>query len=116
MPEQNYSGNPIINAPKSAAILNRFRADRSAAWSYVTLRSLLEKSLQEPSMLRQKPPPLPKAAPSKRPTPPPAAPFFLRTKLLPPRPAPEILGRPRLLERLSANLTLPVTLVTANAG
>ena len=45
-----------------------------------------------------------------------AAPFFLRTKLLPPRPAPEILGRPRLLERLTANLTLPVTLVTANAG
>ena len=45
-----------------------------------------------------------------------ATPFFLRTKLLPPRPAPEILGRPRLLERLSANLTLPVTLVTANAG
>ncbi|MGZ8842557.1 MAG: AAA family ATPase, partial [Pyrinomonadaceae bacterium] len=42
--------------------------------------------------------------------------FFLRTKLLPPRPAPEILARPRLLERLQANLTLPVTLVTANAG
>jgi ATP/maltotriose-dependent transcriptional regulator MalT/DNA-binding SARP family transcriptional activator len=45
-----------------------------------------------------------------------ATPFFLRTKLLPPRPALEILGRPRLLERLKANLTLPVTLVTANAG
>jgi LuxR family transcriptional regulator, maltose regulon positive regulatory protein len=44
------------------------------------------------------------------------APFFLRTKLLPPRPAPEILARPRLIERLQANLTLPVTLVTANAG
>src|SRR5437868_12386114 len=42
--------------------------------------------------------------------------FFLRTKLLPPRPAPEILARPRLIERLQANLTLPVTLVTANAG
>jgi len=42
--------------------------------------------------------------------------FFLRTKLLPPRPAPEILARPRLLERLQANLTLPLTLVTANAG
>ena len=42
--------------------------------------------------------------------------FFLRTKLLPPRPAPEMLSRARLIERLSANLGLPVTLVTANAG
>jgi LuxR family maltose regulon positive regulatory protein len=42
--------------------------------------------------------------------------FFLRTKLLPPRPAPEILARPRLIEHLQANLALPVTLVTANAG
>ncbi|MGI8732176.1 MAG: BTAD domain-containing putative transcriptional regulator [Pyrinomonadaceae bacterium] len=42
--------------------------------------------------------------------------FFLRTKLLPPRPAPELLQRPRLTERLLANLAHPVTLVTANAG
>src|SRR5438132_1221915 len=42
--------------------------------------------------------------------------FFLRTKLLPPRPAPEILARPRLIERLQTNLALPVTLITANAG
>lgn len=42
--------------------------------------------------------------------------FFLRTKLLPPRPAPELLSRPRLSERLLANLAHPVTLVTANAG
>ncbi|MBC7909220.1 MAG: AAA family ATPase, partial [Pyrinomonadaceae bacterium] len=42
--------------------------------------------------------------------------FFLRTKLLPPRPAPELLTRPRLTERLLANLAHPVTLVTANAG
>jgi len=46
----------------------------------------------------------------------PSGAFFLRTKLLPPRPAPEILARPRLTERLHANLALPVTLVTANAG
>ena len=46
----------------------------------------------------------------------PSGAFFLRTKLLPPRPAPEILARPRLIERLHANLALPVTLVTANAG
>ncbi len=42
--------------------------------------------------------------------------FFLRTKLLPPRPAPELLSRNRLTERLLANLANPVTLVTANAG
>lgn len=42
--------------------------------------------------------------------------FFLRTKLLPPRPTPELLSRPRLTERLLANLAHPVTLVTANAG
>jgi LuxR family maltose regulon positive regulatory protein len=42
--------------------------------------------------------------------------FFLRTKLLPPRPAPALLPRPRLAERLLANLKRPVTLVTANAG
>lgn len=42
--------------------------------------------------------------------------FFLRTKLLPPRPAPELLSRRRLTERLLANLAHPVTLVTANAG
>src|ERR1700704_4918793 len=42
--------------------------------------------------------------------------FFLRTKLLPPRPAPELLSRPRLIDRLLANLSYPLTLVTANAG
>jgi LuxR family maltose regulon positive regulatory protein len=42
--------------------------------------------------------------------------FFLRTKLLPPRPAPELLPRPRLTDRLLANLGYPLTLVTANAG
>ena len=38
------------------------------------------------------------------------------TKLLPPRPTPELLSRPRLTERLLANLSHPLTLVTANAG
>ncbi|HEY0174512.1 MAG TPA: BTAD domain-containing putative transcriptional regulator [Pyrinomonadaceae bacterium] len=46
----------------------------------------------------------------KRPT------FFLRTKLLPPRPASVLLSRPRLTERLQANLSHPVTLVAAPAG
>src|SRR5262245_43861310 len=42
--------------------------------------------------------------------------FFMRTKLAPPRPAPALLPRPRLMERLAANLSRTVTLVTANAG
>jgi LuxR family maltose regulon positive regulatory protein len=42
--------------------------------------------------------------------------LFLRTKLLPPRPAPEILFRPRLAALLEANLARPVTVVAANAG
>ncbi len=42
--------------------------------------------------------------------------FFLRTKLLPPRRVPEILARPRLTDKLQANLNSPVTLVTADAG
>lgn len=42
--------------------------------------------------------------------------FFLRTKLLPPRPTPELLSRPRLTTRLENNLANPITLVTANAG
>src|SRR5262245_24156387 len=46
----------------------------------------------------------------------PAGPFFLRTKLLPPRPAPGILSRARLIARLQANIERAVTLVTANAG
>ncbi|HLM56482.1 MAG TPA: BTAD domain-containing putative transcriptional regulator [Pyrinomonadaceae bacterium] len=49
--------------------------------------------------------------------PPPRTPtFILRTKLLPPRPAPSLLPRPRLTERLEHNLQNAVTLVTAPAG
>ena len=33
--------------------------------------------------------------------------FFLRTKLIPPRPAPELLSRPRLTNRLLSNLNSP---------
>jgi LuxR family maltose regulon positive regulatory protein len=42
--------------------------------------------------------------------------FFLRTKLLPPRAGSELLARPRLIERLDANTSNPVTLVAADAG
>jgi LuxR family maltose regulon positive regulatory protein len=60
------------------------------------------------------PQPAPTAPPAKGPLA--QTTFFLRTKLLPPRPAPALLSRPRLTERLLANLPHPVTLVTANAG
>lgn len=42
--------------------------------------------------------------------------FFLRTKLLPPRPVSELLTRPRLIEKLQANLNSPMTMVAADAG
>ena len=42
--------------------------------------------------------------------------FFLRTKLLPPRAASEILKRPRLTERLRSHEDAPVTLIAADAG
>ncbi|MCA1623508.1 MAG: tetratricopeptide repeat protein [Acidobacteria bacterium] len=42
--------------------------------------------------------------------------FFLRTKLLPPRPVSELLTRPRLTEKLQANLNAPITMVAADAG
>lgn len=42
--------------------------------------------------------------------------FFLRTKLLPPRAVSDQLSRPRLVERLKANLDLPVSMVAADAG
>src|SRR5437868_12442384 len=58
----------------------------------------------------QPPPPMPQAEATATPS------FFLRTKLLPPRPAPALLPRPRLIERLVANLVHPITLVAANAG
>ncbi|MBV9216041.1 MAG: tetratricopeptide repeat protein [Acidobacteria bacterium] len=42
--------------------------------------------------------------------------FFLRTKLLVPRAVSDQLPRPRLVERLEANLNSPITIVAADAG
>ena len=42
--------------------------------------------------------------------------FFLRTKLLPPRAGTELLERPRLIERLQANLPNTLTMIAADAG
>src|SRR5262245_26237755 len=90
--------------------------DRTVPLSYVTLRRPLAEALGEPAMARQKRSTRADSSPVTAAHLAATTTFFLRTKLLPPRPAPEILVRPRLLDRLSGNLTLPVTLVTANAG
>jgi ATP/maltotriose-dependent transcriptional regulator MalT/DNA-binding SARP family transcriptional activator len=42
--------------------------------------------------------------------------LYIRTKLLPPLPGPQLLERPRLIERLVSNLSHPLTLVTADCG
>jgi len=42
--------------------------------------------------------------------------FFLRTKLLAPRAVSGLLDRPRLTEKLQANLNAPITMVAADAG
>jgi LuxR family transcriptional regulator, maltose regulon positive regulatory protein len=113
MPETIHPPLDISDAGPGVSIPNYFSTNRSSAFSYATLRRIPDESLFA-SMSKQKP-----RAKDDEATPAglslPSA-FYLRTKLLPPRPAPEILARPRLIEKLQANLTLPVTLVTANAG
>lgn len=42
--------------------------------------------------------------------------LFLRTKLLPPRSVPDLLERPRLVEKLRNNIDAPITMVAADAG
>src|SRR5690349_2101395 len=42
--------------------------------------------------------------------------LFLKTKLMPPRAVSDLLARPRLTERLRANLQSPMTLIAADAG
>src|SRR5207237_9061540 len=42
--------------------------------------------------------------------------FCMRTKLLPPRAVSELLARPRLTQRLQANLNSPITMIAADAG
>lgn len=114
MREPDYS--PLHTLPgDDAAVLTCFQTNRSTAFSYATLRTPLENS-SPALMARQKRTSATDSGTSGAPNPAAQGIFFLRTKLLPPRPAPEILARPRLLERLSANLALPLTLITANAG
>src|SRR5216683_643294 len=116
MPDPNLSPYQVAEAIRRSTPANYLPGDRSRAFGCATLRSSL-KSTPGILMARQESPTgAGKEAPANAPGFAPSGAFFLRTKLLPPRPAPEILARPRLIERLQANLALPVTLVTANAG
>src|ERR1051325_10348591 len=106
----------IFDARQSVLAADSLPSDRSFAFGYANLQTILKKSLLRNSMARQKSPSPETDTPFAPSSQAGAGPFFLRTKLFPPRPVPEILARPRLIERLRANLALPVTLVTANAG
>jgi LuxR family maltose regulon positive regulatory protein len=115
MPELNLSPDLAPGASRRASLSNCLPADSTGAFGYATLRTNLG---SHPGSLMAKRESRTRANNGTRTSAQEVAPgaFFLRTKLLPPRPAPEILARPRLIERLQSNLTLPVTLVTANAG
>src|ERR1041385_6702193 len=107
MPESTHPPLVALGAGLGVSIPNRFSTDRSSAFSYATLRRITDES-RLASMSKQKP-----RAKGDEATPAglslPSA-FFLRPKLLPPRPAPEILARHRLIERLPERLRLPVPL------
>src|SRR6185436_8347023 len=110
LPEKSTLNRRVLAVP---------RQDGTTGFRYANLRSLERKPGRHTVMARKtrqgKPPSASHNAATKqaadiRPG------FFLRTKLLLPRPAPELLSRPRLTNRLLNNLTNPLTLVTANAG
>src|SRR5258706_15682531 len=99
----------VADASRRVVVSNCLAADRSRAFGCANLRSS-QKSTPDILMASQdrRTGAMERATPN---DPEFSGAFFLRTKLLPPRPAPEILARPRLTERLKANLALPVTLV-----
>lgn len=100
----------IISIPPDGGLIPFHRANLPATQDSVEMQELVA-----PKDRQQKPFPTPAGSdPSPAQVARPS--FFLRTKLLPPRPAPELLSRPRLADRLLANLSYPLTLVTANAG
>jgi LuxR family maltose regulon positive regulatory protein len=117
MPEPILAPAPTTDAVTGVTLVNRVGVRRSGGFGCATLRSSPRKFAPEVFMAKGDR----KTAASNSHSVAPATSalpgtFFLRTKLLAPRPAPELLYRERLVERLRANLSLPVTLVTANAG
>src|SRR5260370_7656821 len=116
MPDPNPSPYQVADAVRRSTPANYLAGDRSRALGCATLRSSLKSPLGILMARQERPTGAKKEVPANTPGFAPPGAFFLRTNLLPPRSAPEILARPRLIERLQANLALPVTLVTANAG
>jgi len=116
MAESNPASAAHADAVTGRSIAYRQVVDRSSGFPCATLRSSQHNpalTLMAKGEKERRSPTVPSAtAPAF--TPP--GTFFLRTKLLAPRAAPELLFRQRLADRLRANLSLPVTLVTANAG
>src|SRR5260370_2977560 len=116
MPDPNPSPYQVADAVRRSTPANYLPGDRSRAFGCATLRSSLKSPLGILMARQERPTGAKKEVPADTPGFAPSGAFFLRTKLLPPRSAPEILARPRLLERLQADLAFPVTPVTANAG
>src|ERR1700681_1898966 len=114
MPDLIRSPVAIASANRRAILLNCLLTNRTRAFGCANLRRSQESPLGILMDSQPRRTGASNAAPAKAPDF--SGKFFLRTKLLPPRPAPEILARPRLIEHLQANLSLPMTLVTANAG
>jgi len=114
MPELIRSPALVASANGRSILSNCLVTNRTRAFGCVNLR----RSQQSPlgTLMDSQPPRTGASNAARANAPDFSGKFFLRTKLLPPRPAPEILARPRLIEHLQANLTLPMTLVTANAG
>lgn len=106
----------IIDSSPIAGALSRVGDRRSPDFSCATLDHVKASASRDARMAKRSRNTLTSAPQAASSLPSPVSSFILRTKLLPPRPAPEMLSRHRLIERLQANLTLPVTLVTANAG
>src|SRR5688572_33170047 len=117
MPESTLAPVQATDVASGAQLSERLTKRRSPGFGCATLRNGSRQSVLEAVMVKgerktAKPNlPITAAAPLALP-----GTFFLRTKLLAPRAAPELLYRERLIERLRANLSLPVTLVAANAG
>ena len=117
MPESNPAPAILSDGAFGEAIAYCLTVDRTSGFPYATLRDSHRNPILTKLMAKGKKQTRSANAQSAAvSTFAPPGTFFLRTKLLAPRPAPELLFRQRLADRLRANLALPVTLVTANAG
>src|ERR1700730_1365689 len=118
MPQMPEIPSPIICAPQRTRGSSFLATDRTRAFACATLRHGFKVSAlgNIPMAKKSRRTRATSGGSAKASELAPPGSFFLGTQLWPPRPAPEMLSRPRLIERLHGNLSLPLTLVTANAG